>query len=49
MADHQQYRAPQPRSRVNLDTPYDVQFWMIEFGCTEQQFRDAVHSHGDTV
>ena len=46
---NQQTRAPQERSRVNLDEPYEVQFWMIDFGCTEQQLRDAVQEHGDTV
>ena len=46
---NQETRAPQERSRVNLDEPYEVQFWMIDFGCTEQQLRDAVQEHGDTV
>ena len=41
--------APRDRTRVNLDEPYEVQFWMIEFGCTEQQLHDAVKEHGDTV
>lgn len=48
MTDHQQ-RMPRDRSRVNLDEPYEVQFWMIELGCTEQELRDAVHEHGDSV
>ena len=43
------YTTPQDRSRVNLDEPYEVQFWMIELGCSEQQLRDAVHEHGDSV
>jgi hypothetical protein len=47
MAD-QPYR-PADRKRVNLDEPYEVQFWMLEFGCTEQQLRDAVNEHGDTA
>ena len=48
MADLNQ-RASHERTRVNLDEPYEVQFWMIEFSCTEQQLRDAVQEHGDTV
>jgi hypothetical protein len=48
MSDHQQ-AASRDRKRVNLDEPYEVQFWMIEFNCTEEQLRDAVHEHGDTV
>jgi hypothetical protein len=46
MTDHQQ---PRDRTRINLDEPYEVQFWMIEFNCTEQQLRDAVKDHGDTI
>ena len=42
-------RHPRDRSRVNLDEPYEVQFWMMEFNCTEQQLRDAVKDHGDTI
>ena len=49
MTDRLNERAPRERSRVNLDEPYEVQFWMMEFACTEQQLRDAVHAHGDSV
>ena len=49
MADSPQYQASRDRNRVNLDEPYEVQFWMIEFNCTEQQLRDAVQEHGDSV
>ena len=49
MTDQQQQRASRERSRINLDEPYEVQFWMMEFECTEQQLRDAVTEHGDTV
>ena len=49
MTDQQRVRAPRDRSRVNLDEPYEVQFWMLAFSCTEQQLRDAVNDQGDTV
>ena len=42
-------QSSQDRTRVNLDEPYEVQFWMIELDCTEQQLRDAVHEHGDSI
>ena len=49
MTDHRQHQALRDRSRVNLDEPYEVQYWMMEFSCTEQELRDAVRDHGDTV
>ena len=48
MAD-QQYRDPVDRSRIDLGEPYEVQFWTVEFGCTEQELRDAVEKHGDSA
>lgn len=49
MADDQQYREPSDRSRVNLSDAYEVRFWMMEFGCTEEQLRAAAKEHGDSA
>ena len=49
MTDKQGFRAPRDRSRVNLDEPYEMQFWMLAFSCTEEELREAVRDNGDTV
>ena len=49
MANEKSYRVPSDRSRVNLNDAYEVEFWVLEFACTEQQLRDAVREHGDSA
>lgn len=36
-------------SRINVNQPYEVQYWTKELRCTEQQLRDAVKAVGPMV
>lgn len=33
--------------RVNLGEPWEIRFWAREFGCTEEELRQAVRAAGD--
>jgi hypothetical protein len=46
MADDLSNRGPQDRSRVNVNEEWERRWWCKEFGCTEQQLRDAVRAVG---
>jgi hypothetical protein len=46
MADDLTNRGPADRTRVNIHEPWEVRWWCREFGCTEQQLRDAVRAVG---
>lgn len=39
-------REPADRSRVNVDDPSEVKYRRKEYGCTEQQLRQAVSAVG---
>ena len=49
MNDAIQTRKPKYRDRIVLSEAYDVEFWVCEFGCTEDELRAAVNQHGDEV
>lgn len=42
-------RGPADRSRVNVNEPWEVKYWRKEFGCTEQQLRQAIAAAGDSA
>lgn len=46
MPDDPRSRVPADRSRVNVDDPAEVKYWRKEYGCTEQQLRQAVAAAG---
>jgi hypothetical protein len=46
MVDDLKNRGPADRARVNVNEPWEVRWWCQEFGCTEQQLRDAVRKVG---
>jgi len=46
MADDVKNRAPADRSRVNVDEPAEVNYRRKQYGCTEQQLRQAVAAVG---
>ena len=46
MSDELKNRAPADRSRVNVDDPGEVKYRRKEYGCTEQQLRQAVAAVG---
>jgi len=46
MADNLKNRAPADRSQINVNEPSEVQYRRRQFGCTEQQLRQAVAAVG---
>jgi hypothetical protein len=42
-------RKPKHHDRIVLSDAYDVEFWVCELGCTEDELRAAVNEHGDEV
>ena len=49
MSDDLRKRGPADRSRVNVNDPWEVKYWRKEFGCTEQQLRQAISAVGDSA
>ncbi len=42
-------REPADRSRVNVSEPWEVKYRCKEYGCTEQQLRQAVSAVGESA
>jgi hypothetical protein len=49
MSDDFHDRGPQDRSRVNVNEEWERRYWAEEFGCTEEELRDAVARVGVLV
>src|SRR5690348_2225821 len=49
MSDDRNNRGPADRSRINVNEPYEVDYWCRRFGCSESRLRDAVKSVGVMV
>ena len=49
MADNLEDRGPQDRSRINVNEPWELQYWSKHFGVTENQLRTAVQAVGTSV
>jgi hypothetical protein len=49
MSDDLKNRGPADRSRVNVKEPSEVKYWRKQFGCTEQQLRQAIAAAGDSA
>lgn len=39
---------PAKRSRIDMTNPSEVMYWSKQFGCSEQQLRQAVAQVGDS-
>lgn len=39
---------PAVRSRIDMSNPSEISYWMKQFGCSEQQLRQAVAQVGDS-
>ena len=39
---------PALRSRIDMNNPSEVMYWRKQFGCSEQQLRQAVAQVGDS-
>lgn len=46
MADDLTNRGPADRARINVNEPYEVQYWTTKFGCTPDELRSAVAAVG---
>ena len=40
---------PRDRGRIDLDDPREVSWWRKQFGCSEEQLRQAVAQVGDSA
>lgn len=49
MADNLNERGPQDRSRVNVNEPWELQYWSKKFGVSEEQLKDAVKAAGTSA
>lgn len=49
MSDDPKNRGPADRSRININDPSEVKYRRKEFGCTEQQLRQAIAAVGDSA
>lgn len=49
MADNLEDRGTQDRSRINVNEPWELQYWSKHFGVTEDQLRTAVQAAGTSV
>jgi hypothetical protein len=46
MSDDKSKTGGPDRSRVNVNEPYEVEYWTKKFGCTPQELKDAVKAVG---
>ena len=49
MADNLNERGPQDRSRVNVNEPWELQYWSRKFGVSAEQLKDAVKAAGTSA
>jgi hypothetical protein len=48
MSDDLNDRGPRDRSRINFDEEWEIRWWCMKFGVTEEQLRSAVDTVGPT-
>jgi len=48
MSDNLRIKQPLDAKRINLNEPYEVNYWCQALGVTERQLRDAVKAVGDS-
>jgi hypothetical protein len=46
MADNLKIKEPVDGSKININEPYEVNYWCKKFGCTEAQLKAAVKAVG---
>ena len=49
MPDDKTKRGPADRSRINVNEPYELDYWSKEFDLTPEQLRQLVAKHGTSV
>jgi len=46
MSDDKNNRGPQDRSRINVNEPYEVEYWSKAFNISPDRLRQLVQQHG---
>ena len=46
MADDKSNRGPADRARINIQEPYEVEYWSKELGVSPERLRELVAKHG---
>ena len=49
MTDNKTRRGPADRSRINVNEPYELDYWSNELDLTPGQLRQLVAKHGASV
>jgi hypothetical protein len=49
MSDDVKNRRPADRDRVNISEGWEMNYWCKQFGCTENQLRQAVSTVGEAA
>ncbi len=49
MPDDKTIKQPLDAKRVNINEPYEVNYWCKKWGCTPQTLRQAVNSVGTSA
>lgn len=49
MPDNLNDRGPQDRSRIGLGEQWELDYWTMEFGCSENELRKAVDEVGNSA
>ena len=49
MADDKTKKGIQDKVRINVNEPYEVEYWTKKFACSPQQLRGAVKAVGVSV
>ena len=49
MTDNKKLKSIQDRVRINVNEPYEVEYWTKKFGISSQQLRGAVRAVGVSV
>jgi hypothetical protein len=49
MADSKTLRGEPDRSLINMNEPYEVEYWTKRFGCTKQRLQQAVNAVGNSA
>lgn len=49
MADDKNKKRPRDAKRINLNQPYEVNWWCDKFNCSKAELRTAVKAVGDSA
>jgi hypothetical protein len=49
MPDNLNDRGPQDRSRISMSEQWEIDYWTMEFGCSESELSKAVEEVGNSA